>query len=141
MDLQILTPAAALVLWSLIMLIWMASTRFPAAAKANIDIASRVGKRGQDLEGVIPDRVNWKAHNYTHLMEQPTIFYPTVLILAVTGAGQGISLWFAWAYVVIRIIHSIWQATVNKLPVRTMLFLLSTLCLLVLAIKALLATL
>ena len=42
----------------------------------------RVGSRGVNLEGVIPDRVNWKSHNYSHLMEQPTLFYATVLILA-----------------------------------------------------------
>ena len=48
----------------------------------------------------------------------------------------------AWAYTGIRIVHSIWQATVNKvMPVRFGLFLLSTGCLLVLAINAVRITL
>ena len=47
----------------------------------------------------------------------------------------------AWSYVMIRIVHSLWQALVNKLPVRITLFTLSTLCLLVLAIRAVMATL
>jgi len=42
---------------------------------------------------------------------------------------------------VLRIIHSIWQATVNKVPVRFLLFLVSSLALLTLAIRAAMATL
>ena len=141
MQAQMLAPAAVLVLWSLIMLGWMAFTRFPGMAKNGMDLkAAPPGGRGQDLEAVLPPIINWKSHNYTHLMEQPTIFYPTVLILAVMGAGA-IDVALAWAYVAIRIVHSLWQALVNRLPVRFTLFTLSTLCLLVLAIRAVMATL
>ena len=142
MEIAILAPAAVLVLWSLIMLFWMAGTRFPAMAKAGTDLANaEPGGRGSDLEGVIPDKVNWKSHNYTHLMEQPTLFYATVVILALANAGHGLNLYLAWAYVIIRIVHSIWQATVNLVKVRFLLFLVSTICLLIMAINAVWATL
>ena len=141
MQAQMLAPAAVLVLWSLVMLGWMVATRFPAMAKAGIDLGKGPpGGRGQNLDGVLPDSVNWKSHNYTHLMEQPTIFYPTVVILAVMGAGA-IDVLFAWAYVAVRIVHSLWQATINRIPVRFTLFAISTLFLLVLAVRAVLATL
>lgn len=141
MQAQMLAPAAVLVLWSLVMLMWTAATRFPAIAKVGMDLKqSPPGGRGQNLEGVLPDKVNWKSHNYTHLMEQPTIFYPTVVILAVMGAGA-IDVLFAWAYVAVRIIHSLWQATVNRIPVRFTLFSIGTLFLLMLAVRAVLATL
>ena len=130
-----------LVLWSLIMLLWMALTRFPAIAKTGMSIKTApAGGRGVDLEAVLPADVNWKSHNYTHLMEQPTIFYAAVLILAMVGAGDGLNTQLAWAYVGIRIVHSIWQATVNTIPVRFSLFILSTACLLILAISAVRAT-
>ncbi len=135
MQAQILAPAAVLVLWSIVMLFWMAGTRLPVLAKSGGLGAAKPGGRGQDLEGVIPDQINWKSHNYTHLMEQPTLFYATVAIIAIMGPVEHDVL-FAWAYVVLRIIHSIWQATVNKVPVRFTLFLLSTLCLLMLALHA-----
>lgn len=143
MENTILAPAAVLVLWSLVMLFWMAATRFPAIAKSGMDIKSvPPGGRGQDLDAVLPPSVNWKSHNYTHLMEQPTIFYATVAILALSGAGGGLNTQLAWAYTGIRIVHSIWQATVNKImPVRFGLFLLSTACLLVLAVNAVRITL
>ncbi|MBL7650287.1 MAG: MAPEG family protein, partial [Candidatus Hydrogenedentes bacterium] len=35
----ILAPVMALVVWSLIMLAWLALARFPAMAKSNIDLA------------------------------------------------------------------------------------------------------
>lgn len=133
---QMLAPAAVLVLWSLVMLIWTAATRLPAMKQLGTDLKTAApGGRGQNLEGVLPDQVNWKAHNYAHLMEQPTIFYPTVILLALLGAGPA-EIMLAWAYVALRIIHSLWQATVNRIPVRFTLFMLSTFCLGWLAIRA-----
>jgi len=141
MQAQMLAPAAVLVLWSLIMLVWMAQVRFAAFKAANVDLkTTKPGGRGQDLEGVLPDAVNWKAHNYAHLMEQPTIFYPTVIILALVGAGA-IDVVLAWAYVALRIIHSIWQSTRNVITIRLHLFRAATLCLIVLAVRAVIATL
>ena len=138
----ILAPPAVLVLWSLIMLLWMSATRFPAFARLGLKVSeAEPGSRYVDVESTMPAKVNWKSHNYTHLMEQPTIFYAAVVILAMVGEGSGINLAFAWAYVAIRVVHSIWQATVNIISVRVTLFTLSTLCLWVLAINAVRATL
>jgi hypothetical protein len=137
----IFAPAIVLVLWSLVMLAWMALTRFPAMSAANISLVTAVGARGVNLEGVIPDRVNWKAHNYVHLMEQPTLFYVTVVVLGVIGAGDGLNLQLAWVYVIVRIVHSIVQATWNRVAVRFAVFSISTAALLILAINAVRATL
>jgi hypothetical protein len=137
----IFAPAIVLVLWSLVMLGWLAITRLPAMAKAGIALASVVGARGVNLEGVVPDKVNWKAHNYAHLMEQPTLFYATVIILGVIGQGDGLNLQLAWAYVILRIAHSLVQATWNRVIVRFTLFSLATVALLMLAVRAAMATL
>lgn len=142
MSTAILAPAAILVLWSLIMLAWMAGTRLPAIKASGSDLSSSPpGGRGQDLEGVLPDKINWKAHNYAHLMEQPTIFYATVVILALAEAGTGLNLWLAWIYAGLRIVHSLWQATVNLVNIRFLIFSLSTVCLLIMAVNAVWATL
>ena len=140
MDTSILAPAAALVVWSIVMLFWMAGTRLPAMSKIGIDMGKAVGGRGADIDPNVPASVAWKSHNYAHLMEQPTIFYATVMILAITGAATPLLVSFAWGYTIIRILHSLWQATINKVNIRFVLFLLSTICLTVLAIHALLAT-
>ena len=137
----ILGPAAVLVLWSLVVLVWMTATRFPAFAKAGINVANTPrGARYADVEKDMPARVNWVSHNYTHLMEQPTIFYAVVAILAIAGDTSDVSLYAAWGYVGLRIVHSLWQGLVNVVKVRVALFTLSTICLWILAINGVRAT-
>ena len=139
MQAQMLAPAAVLVVWSLIMLFWMAGVRLPAMKKAGIDLDERPGGHGQDLEGQLDPKANWPSHNYAHLMEQPTLFYATVVILAMMGAGA-LDVLLAWIYVGLRIVHSLWQATVNKVPLRFLLFISATIALVVLAIRAVMVT-
>jgi len=56
---------------------------------------------------------------------------------AMIGLGVGLNLYLAWAYVILRIIHSLVHATINRVPLRFGIFLLSTLCLLVMTVNAL----
>ena len=140
MTAPILAPAAILILWSLIMLIWLAATRLPALSKAGLDL-SGAGGRGQDIDPQLPPSVAWKSHNYAHLMEQPTLFYAVVVLLTLVGQGDGLNAQLAWAYVGIRIAHSLWQALVNTVPIRFGLFILSTIILFALSINLVIATL
>ena len=132
----LLDPVVALVAWSCVMLIWLAFTRFRGMARAGVKIGVQRGGRGQDLEGVLPPEANWPAHNYAHLMEQPTIFYAIVFALILMGFDQPINVYLAWGYVALRIVHSLVQATFNDVRVRFPLFVLASLCLLSLTIHA-----
>lgn len=131
-----LGPVIALALWSMIMLGWMIVRRFGAMKAKGISLAGRRGGRGQDLEALIEGPVHWPAHNYTHLMEQPTVFYAVALALAVMGQGTGWSAWLAWAYVGLRVAHSIVQSTANIISLRANLFMGSTVVLIALAVRA-----
>ena len=132
----ILGPIVALVAWSLVMMLWMAATRLPAMRRKGIRIGTLVGGRGADLDGVLEDSIQWKSHNYAHLMEQPTIFYAVALSLALMDQGDGLNLTLAWIYVGLRIVHSLVQAIFNRVLVRFLLFLLSSLALVGLTIHA-----
>jgi hypothetical protein len=136
MTYPILQPAIVLVLWSLLMLCWAIGLRVPALRKANIDVRVVVGGRGQDLDGVLPDQIQWKAHNYNHLMEQPTLFYAVVLMLAVVAPSDALSVGLAWAYVGTRIVHSVYHATVNVVFVRATMFTVMSFLLIALALRA-----
>jgi uncharacterized MAPEG superfamily protein len=141
MDKSILAPAAVLALWSLIMLFWMAGTRLPAMRKVGLGLGNAApGGRGQDIDSVVPPSVAWKSHNYSHLMEQPTLFYAVIGILTLAGASGGLNTYLAWGYVVLRIGHSLWQSLVNTVPMRFAFFLGSTICLLILSINAVFGT-
>ena len=132
----ILGPVVALVAWSLVMMMWLYATRFPAMKRKGIDLKGRVGGRGTQLDGVIEDQVQWKAHNYNHLMEQPTLFYAVALTLALIGQGDGLNLALVWAYVGLRVAHSLVQATVNVVRGRFLLFTAASIALLMLTIRA-----
>jgi hypothetical protein len=132
----LLAPVVALVAWTLVVYIWMYAARFAGMKRANISLKGRRGTRGAALEGVIPDEANWKAHNYTHLMEQPTIFYAIVFALILMGFDAAINLYLAWAYVGLRVVHSLIQATVNIVTYRFIVFTLSSICLIALTFHA-----
>ncbi len=133
---QILAPVVVLVAWSLIMLLWTLAVRFPAMAKADIKLGNLVGGTGKDADRVLPPQAQWPSHNYNHLMEQPTLFYAIALTLAIMGWGDGMNAWIAWAYVALRILHSLVQATFNRVSVRFALFALSTFALIALTLHA-----
>jgi hypothetical protein len=132
----ILGPVVALVAWSLVVLLWMVATRLPALKSAGIDLGKARGGKPGGLDGVLPDETQWKAHNYIHLMEQPTLFYAICLTLAVVGAGSGLNLTLAWAYVALRVVHSLIQGTRNVIRYRFLAFALSSLCLMALTVHA-----
>ncbi len=138
MNTEMLAPAAALIVWTLIMLLWASAVRLPALTKLDMPKEKSRGARGSDLDGVLPDEIQWKAHNYNHLMEQPTIFYATCVILALAGAGE-LDIWLAWGYVLLRVLHSVWQAVVNTIPVRLALFTIGSIMLIIMGVRALLA--
>ena len=134
---QILGPVVALVAWTLVMQIWMYVTRLPAMRRAGIELKGRRGGRGAQLDGVLEDQVQWKAHNYNHLLEQPTIFYAITITLALLGGGDvWINVWLAWAYVALRVLHSLIQATANVVRWRFLAFSLALFCLLGLTVHA-----
>lgn len=131
---EILAPVVALICWSLVMWVWMYATRLPAMRRMKIVLDPNIPTR--DLTAPLPASVRWKADNYNHLMEQPTLFYAVALTLAVLGAGDGMNAWIAWGYVILRIVHSLVQVTVNKIMVRFGIFALSSLFLIALAVHA-----
>ena len=139
MHADILRPIVALVAWTLVMQAWMIATRLPAMKAAGIDLGTLVGTKASDADRSLPAQAQWKAHNYNHLMEQPTLFYAICAVIALTGTGDGVNAAIAWVYVVLRMIHSLVQATSNKVGVRFMLFIASSIALAALTLHAALA--
>jgi hypothetical protein len=136
MNLPILQPVVVLLAWTMVIWVWMYMTRIPAMRRAGIDIANLQGGTGRDLEEVLPKPIQWKAHNYNHLLDEPTIFYAVCIVLAMIGHGEGANLMLAWTYVGLRIAHSLVQVTVNRVAVRFLLFASSSICLMVLIFHA-----
>ena len=133
-DAEILRPVVVLLAWTMVMWVWMYITRIPAMTKAHI-AADEVRRTGT-LDERLPEQVQWKAHNYNHLHQQPTVFYAVCLLLAMVGWGDGMNAFLAWIYVGLRILHSLVQVTANKVMVRFVLFALSSVVLIALIVHA-----
>lgn len=123
MNSSMIAPVMALVTWSLVMWVWMYVQRIPAMHKA--------GVKPQDARfpgslDILPDGARAAADNYNHLMEQPTIFYAAALAIQVAGHADGMAVHLAWVYVGLRVLHSLLQVSLNLVPVRFLLFVLST---------------
>ena len=127
---SLLTPVLALIVWSLVVWIWMYATRIPAMRKAGIDPGQA---REPDSLDRLPLKVRQVAYNYNHLMEQPTIFYALAFYSYLAGQQGEVNIALAWAYVALRIVHSLIQATVNVVTVRFAVHVLGTIVLIALA--------
>jgi len=121
----ILQPLFAMALLNLVMWLWMYATRIPAMSKAGIAAHDATRDRLQEL----PPEVVRVADNYNHLFEQPTLFYAVVISIVLLGHVDSLHVGFAWTYAVLRIAHSLVQATLNIIAIRFALFSLSWLVL------------
>jgi hypothetical protein len=136
-NVQLIQPVVALVIWSTVMWLWMYAARLPAivSMKMEMDPNAPAGVQMSEL----PANVRWKADNYNHLMEQPTVFYAIVLSLALLGAATEASIYATWAYVGLRVAHSLVQALTNKIGLRFAIFSLSNIPLAILIFNAAIA--
>ena len=136
MDLRtFLMPVIVLVIWTLVVWVWMYSTRIPAMIKANVDPQQAVNPRG-GWRDALPKHVNWVSDNYNHLHEQPTAFYALMIVLAIIERSSSVALIFAWLYVGLRIAHSLSQIIGNRVILRFGLFFSSSISLIALAFCA-----
>ena len=138
---DILQPAIALAAWTMVMWAWMYATRIPAMAARKLDADSLARDPDATLDKLLPPQVQWKAHNYNHLHEAPTVFYAVAIVLAITGQGDGLNAALGWLYLALRVIHSLVQATVNKVTLRFFVFVASSVVLAALIARAAIALL
>ena len=136
MEQAILTPALALITWTLVIWVWMYALRLPAMQKAQVDPQDAAHPGSWN---VLPSNVRRVADNYNHLHEQPVIFYALVFYMALAGTGNDLNVTLAWVYVGLRVLHSLIQCTINKVAMRFSVFALASFVLVALAMRNLAA--
>lgn len=133
-----LTPVLALVVWTLIIWLWMYATRIPAMQKAKVHPQSALHAGALDS---LPTNARVVADNYNHLHEQPTIFYALAIYSHIVGVGDPLNIWLAWGYVALRVAHSFAQIILQKVMVRFYVFSASTILLMIIAVRNVIALL
>jgi hypothetical protein len=134
MQSELFGPVIGLVLWSFVMWAWLYATRIPAIRKYNVVLDPH--QPPGEFHAQLPAEVRWKADNYNHLMEQPTLFYAVAITLAVLGEDDALNVSLAWLYVGLRVVHSLVQATTNTIIVRFAVFMIASVVLLALTARA-----
>lgn len=127
-----LTPVLALVVWTLIVWIWMYALRIPAMQKAKIDPQDAIHPGSLNT---LPTEARAVADNYNHLHEQPTIFYALAVYSFLVGVGDPLNIWLAWAYVALRIAHSLAQIVIRKVRLRFFIFAAGSIALMIIAAR------
>ena len=135
---NMMTPVLALIVWTFVLWVWLYATRLPAMRAAGID-STRL-KRKDELD-VLPTAVKQVADNYNHLHEQPTVFYALCVYTHLVGVADPLNAKLAWSYVVLRVAHSLVQATFNFVPLRFVLFAAGSVTLMIITARDLLVLL
>ena len=115
-QLALLTPVLVLIIWTFIIFLIMAFGRVSFMNNPQDAAESK------DYKDNLPTWVNRTADNYNHLFEQPVAFYAVTLSIALINNFNILVVQLAWAYVLIRVIHSLVQLTINIVLVRFFLF-------------------
>lgn len=131
-----LTPILALIVWTLIVWIWMYATRIPAMQKAGIDPQTAIHPGSL---ASLPTGARVVADNYNHLHEAPTVFYALALYTHIAGNDDQINIALGWAYVGLRVVHSFVQIVIRNVTMRFGVFVLSSLVVMALAARNVLA--
>ena len=135
---SMLQSILAMGLLTLVMFIWMYATRLPAFTKAKLD--PQEAMHPGTYHDRIPSEVRRVADNYNHLFEAPTIFYAVTLAIVLLGLADPLHVICAWAFVLLRVLHSIVQATANKVMIRFSLFALSWVAMGIMIVRAALSS-
>lgn len=113
---ELLAPVFALILWTFVIFLIMAYGRV-RFLKNPQDAAHT-----KNVKNVGPEWLERAVDNYNHLFEQPVAFYAVTISTAIVNNFDSILIQFAWAFVFIRIIHSIIQLSINLVVLRFCLF-------------------
>lgn len=125
MSTSIFYPVAALVLWTLAVLLLVPRARIRAARQKRVRVADFAFGESEN----VPPEARLPNRNYMNLLELPVLFYVACLVVYVIGKVDAWSLGLAWAYVGLRIAHSIVHLTYNHVIHRMRVFTLGYLVL------------
>lgn len=89
-----------------------------------------------ELARISPPSVSNPADNLKNLFEIPVLFYALVLYLFVNSQVDAIHQVAAWVFVTFRVLHSAVHCTFNRVLLRFYLYLISTLAVWLMLVRA-----
>ena len=128
----VLYPMVALAAWTLLVLLLIPLARARSTRRREIVIDDF--KYGESP--AVPTAVSIPNRNYMNLLELPMLFYIVCIVLYVTAGASTTAIALAWAYVLLRIVHSVIHLSYNRVVHRLAAFTASIVALVLLRVIA-----
>lgn len=97
-------------------------------------------KAPSNTQALIPPEHSSGSNNFKNLLEVPVVFYAVCLYLTVFGLVDSLHITCAWIFLTLRILHSLIHCSYNRVMHRFVIYLLSSLAVWVMVVRALLGT-
>jgi hypothetical protein len=132
-------PMLGMMVLTLLVWLYMFVQRVGFAQSNKLDIEQF--KTPADVQALVPADVSGASNNFKNLFELPVIFYAVCLYLTVTMQVDSVYTNCAWAFLVLRCLHSLIHCSYNRVAHRFGIYLLSSIVLWVMVVRAFLAAL
>ena len=132
-------PILGMMVLTLLVWLYMFVQRVGFAQSNKLDIEQF--KTPADVQALVPADVSGASNNFKNLFELPVIFYAVCLYLTVTMQVDSVYANCAWAFLVLRCLHSLIHCSYNRVAHRFGIYLLSSIVLWVMVVRAFLAAL
>jgi hypothetical protein len=117
----LLMPLLAMVALTLLVWVRLYAVRIPEMKRSRIDPQRLAGSADKHL---LKD--TRASDNFINLFEVPVLFYVLVLATVQAGVSDGALLVLAWAFVGLRVLHSLIQCSYNRVMHRFAVYALAT---------------
>ncbi len=132
-------PILATLLLTLLVWIYLFVQRIGYSRANDIDIEAF--KTPGDTAGLIPGPKSSASNNFQNLLEMPLVFYTICFYLTVFGGVDDLHVTCAWVFVIFRVVHSLVHCTVNRVLFRFLAYLVSSVAVWIMVVRAVLAAL
>lgn len=129
----IFVPLLAQVALTFLVWIFMYYERITLMRRKRID-PERLKLAGAEADELLRE-ADQSSDNFVNLFEVPVLFFVAVLTIYVAGLTDAMHVNLAWAFVVLRAIHSLIHCTYNRVMHRFTFYALSTLTLIGIWVK------
>jgi hypothetical protein len=130
----IFLPFFGMVLLTLVVWVYMYVRRLTFIVGNQVD--AQQFTTPEKASRIVPEEIQWPAHNFRNLLELPVIFYAICLYLYVTGSVDPVYLGAALWFVALRAVHSFVHCSTNIVKARFASYMLASLSLWFMAIRA-----
>ena len=113
----------------LTLLVWVDMYRRRVGYMLRHRIAAQKASTPEKGSTLLPDHVNNPANNFKNLFELPVIFYALCVYLVATGQVTDTDVLLGYAYLLLRIAHSVVHCTSNIVMLRFQVYVASSLVL------------